>query len=711
MAITIPVLLLLSALVVDAGNWFTHKRQLQNRADAAALAAGVEYASKWTACVGSDATAKANAAAAIIIAARNFAGDPSAPAPVNTEVADQSKLDVVVNSTSYDAGTDYSDGAVGDVANPCYNHAGDDISPAGGYWTDVKVKERDLQSLFGSFGLPLPKNTARARVEIRPAISDNQFVPLAVPETEILKAQVRYYDECHDPSHSAPLAVRDLSPLKPAYQTASGMTLWGPSVAGQTEVDPTSFDLPVPLGTGCTQPYVPVGVEIRIAGRDFIDLNQSCAALVSARFADCWSRRSEIRVFKSIGNAIAEPQFGDAHLAGGTCSQDPYFSRTTSCTANVSVFVNWGDRDDGPLNVPANFTVTVEGQNLLPPGGSPTGVWSSAGPIVVGASSGSNDINLSYDWEDNDTTHSWRGSDCKKNNGPCRQSGNSILFRTYAATDANSSTVDMLRTSANAPTTAQPIPTSLVDSIPAALVPGQTTPVFFTAGLRSSLKAGQFRVLRAAGPQGNQSLDCEPTGGQGHDFQMFLNGCQPYYGPNTFTNGIWWNSATQQCPSQNFIFNQPNTPANFWQCVPSAPGFSASVIADGIAARTGNCTGIQNNSCSQTQCLHPNEYQEWLAGTSTDQSRIIKLFIVPYAAFKGVNAQDGLPLSDFASFYVTGWGGNGANANPCAGDDPAQPGEIVGYFIEFVGPNIGPTDPNANCVPGQLRPCRAVLVR
>ena len=35
-AVMIPVFLLLTALVVDVGNWFTHDRQLQNRADAAA---------------------------------------------------------------------------------------------------------------------------------------------------------------------------------------------------------------------------------------------------------------------------------------------------------------------------------------------------------------------------------------------------------------------------------------------------------------------------------------------------------------------------------------------------------------------------------------------------------------------------------------------------------------------------------------------------
>ena len=42
-AISMVVMLMFAALVIDVGNWFAHKRQLQNRADAGALAAGVEY--------------------------------------------------------------------------------------------------------------------------------------------------------------------------------------------------------------------------------------------------------------------------------------------------------------------------------------------------------------------------------------------------------------------------------------------------------------------------------------------------------------------------------------------------------------------------------------------------------------------------------------------------------------------------------------------
>ena len=73
----IPVFLLLTALVVDVGNWYTHKRQLQNRADAAAFAAGVEYARNWKACIQTgDAALRASTGGKIADAARQYAGDP-----------------------------------------------------------------------------------------------------------------------------------------------------------------------------------------------------------------------------------------------------------------------------------------------------------------------------------------------------------------------------------------------------------------------------------------------------------------------------------------------------------------------------------------------------------------------------------------------------------------------------------------------------------
>ena len=49
-AVMIPVMLLTTALAVDVGNWYTHKRQLQNRADAGALAGGYQYVADWASC-------------------------------------------------------------------------------------------------------------------------------------------------------------------------------------------------------------------------------------------------------------------------------------------------------------------------------------------------------------------------------------------------------------------------------------------------------------------------------------------------------------------------------------------------------------------------------------------------------------------------------------------------------------------------------------
>ena len=78
-AIMIPVFLLFAALVIDAGDWFTHKRQLQNRADAAAFAAGTEYATNWKACVQTgDPALKLATANRTADAARQYAADPEA---------------------------------------------------------------------------------------------------------------------------------------------------------------------------------------------------------------------------------------------------------------------------------------------------------------------------------------------------------------------------------------------------------------------------------------------------------------------------------------------------------------------------------------------------------------------------------------------------------------------------------------------------------
>jgi Flp pilus assembly protein TadG len=733
---SLVLFLVLTAMVVNVGNWFTHKRQIQNRADAGAHAAGVEYANKWPACIqDADPGAKALASAAIIAEARKFAGDRTDPTAFNTEVADQPNTNIIINSTTYNVGTDYTDGASGATADPCYKHpAGvDSLTPTGGYWTDVRTREDNISRLMGALGLPLSHVGARARIEIHPQISGNKFIPLAVPEQLIVKAQVRYYNLCNAGSPTL-VAQSDLFPLKDAYQTVATTTLWGPQgIAVDPNptkdilppgVDPTSIPLTVPADTSCSGvDYVPIGVEVRVAGRKVVNLNQTCAQLIAARFADCWTYISSIRAWSS-GTAAPEPRVHQVTFSGNgatPCAPDTYFSRTASCSALVQAYVDWGDRDDGPLDVPGNFSVSVEGQTINP-AGPVSGFW-TGNVTDAGVASGANVIQLSYNWEDHDTSHSWRGDACKNGGGtPCKQSGTLNVQRTWVATDANSGTVDLVRTAGAAQISGGALPTPL-DNIALGVAPGSQT-IYPTIGLRSSIRAGQYRTLRFDNSQGNQSVDCEPAGGTGHDFLMFWKGCQPYYGPNQFVNGFWWNTATDSCPDKTAIFGAPNDARNPWQCVPKAPGFSPNVIMDGIMARLGNCDNIQPNSCQGNKytCNVTNNYQAWQDGLEDpNRTRIMNLFIVPYGAFKNTGPQDGLPILAFAAFYVTGANGQGGAQNPCdtdpdgtgpeEADDPAAAGEVKGYFIEWVDNDPGPVDPIATCVVGQIIPCRAVLVR
>jgi hypothetical protein len=713
--------LVITALVVNVGNWFTHKRQLQNRADAGAHAAGVEYASKWPACIqDADPAAKAAASAAIIAQARKFAGERTDPTAFNTEVAVQANTNIILNSTAFDVGTDFTDGALGVTADPCYDHPGDSLTPSGGYWTDVRTREDNISRLMASLGLPLSHVGARARIEIHPQISGNKFIPLAVPEQLIVKAQVRYINQCPSSSnYGAVLAQADLWPLKDgspvgeqSYQPISSTTLWGPKPTGQSdpnptldipppETDPSGIALTIPAITDdCSSDYLPIGVEVRVAGRKSVNLNQTCAQLVAARFADCWSNISTIRGWR-IGSSAHVKQVS---ITGGNCSQDAYFSRVPNCNGNVSVDVDFG-------SFPGNYRVVAEGADLVPPAGGGTGVWTSSGTIGVGPALGANDIDISVRWDCNAQLQG-----CTSLSGP--------QHRTFVADDTNAGTVDLVRTSGVAISDGGGLQSPL-DNIQLT-GPVGTQVIFPVIGLRSSIRAGQYRTLRFDNSliSNNQSVDCEPSGGTGHDFVMFYKGCQPYYGPNDFVDGVWWNTSTDKCPDKTTIFAQPNDERNPWQCVPKAPGYSPNVIMDGIQSRLGNCDNIQPNGCQghKYTCNVTNNYQAWQDGLEDpNRTRVMNLFIVPYGAFKNTGPQDGLPLLAFAAFYVTGVQGEGGADNPCdtdpdgAGpqeaDDPSAPGEVKGYFIEWVDNDPGPVDPTKSCVVGQIIPCRASLVR
>jgi hypothetical protein len=205
----------------------------------------------------------------------------------------------------------------------------------------------------------------------------------------------------------------------------------------------------------------------------------------------------------------------------------------------------------------------------------------------------------------------------------------------------------------------------------------------------------------------NQALDCDPwadpTGGNRGFEEEIAYGCRPSYKKNTGTacpsspQTLWGNSTSQA--------NQGAA----WQCVAVETGDKTGQIGPGMNLRV---LGSKN---PQT-CTRLNMWPEKNIG----DPRIIHLFITQFGAFGG-SGQNTVAVTNFATFYVTGWRGNGnADKNPCQDaalqsqphhdDLVAEAGTIVGHFFEYTGPIEG-TPSTENCNFAGPTPCISSLTQ
>ena len=157
------------------------------------------------------------------------------------------------------------------------------ITPSGGTWIDVKVKERDTQSLFGAFGVEPPaEHGARAGRAARGSAGD-QFLPLAIPErSDRQGARSGSSTSATERARQSLVAEAADQPS----QAASGMTLWGPDRRSAPrrstrDIPFTTRQVPVPVQRArlarrtTARDYMPIGVELRLAGRPDINLVHS----------------------------------------------------------------------------------------------------------------------------------------------------------------------------------------------------------------------------------------------------------------------------------------------------------------------------------------------------------------------------------------------------------------------------------------------------
>nr|MBA3432287.1 pilus assembly protein [Actinomycetota bacterium] len=186
-AVILPLLLIMAALVWDTGNWWTHRKHLQTKADAAAFAGG----GVWEFPCGTSVDAR------IVAEARKYAGPHMGPGnqdfrttAFNPQIGGTPGEDihVVLNGDNWwddDAGLDPAD-STSPLGSVCESKT-----------LDVKATEENNNPLFGL--LPFfPDLKRKARVEIREAEGITGLLPIAVRAPEPVSAAVFYNEQTGD---------------------------------------------------------------------------------------------------------------------------------------------------------------------------------------------------------------------------------------------------------------------------------------------------------------------------------------------------------------------------------------------------------------------------------------------------------------------------------------------------------------------------------
>jgi hypothetical protein len=354
-ALLLPVLLALGAVVVSLGNWYTHARHLQTKADAGAFAGGAA----WGFPCGADIDLRIEELARTYVGPHvQSDGTPYAGATYNPQIGGVPGEDVhvVLNGSAwYD-----------DDSNP---FPLDRDSPAStsiceSKVLDVKVTEEDSFPLFRV--LPLfPDIKRKARVEIQEIAGLTGLLPIAVRLPAPLSSAAVFYDESNRTildvkyfrevcSPAAPGCLFGVPPglghwtTEPAAGDTSGWATF--AVAGTTGVVVATSFRPrcgagtPPAGPPCLEDSGWTGQPIDSFCRQAGGAVQCYDANGGGTTQTVQSGVHFIRGYGGAPTGTGTPQLRSAYLdaaAPGGCS--PYFSSVpNACAVRLNVVVDVG---------------------------------------------------------------------------------------------------------------------------------------------------------------------------------------------------------------------------------------------------------------------------------------------------------------------------------------------------------------------------------
>ena len=512
-----------------------------------------------------------------------------------------------------------------------WNEGGTDYSdggaPCAARFVDVKITEADLPWYFRM--ATVPAINAHARVSIQSLSRASGALPIAVPDVDPRSARAYFVNE----STGAVLASTPLT----KSGTSGGLAVWDNAAA--------------PLSVPVSAPNI--GVRIALGG--------GTSTTCGERLVLCYDLGSAngglvyVRGYSTTGSATQPnpPIARDVRLLAGSCADSYFTSAASACTIGVSAEVDFGAAD--PIAaVGARVNAVVGGVVRPLTFDATSGRWiSAAGNLfTVNPSAGPLPVELRWEETKGSVTVGGRLETCSTTGGNKCTGTFGTVHRTFSAVDGRSGPIKIVEVRDGGVSGSNSFPLNTTQSLVVRI------------GVQGNLAVAQsvsdpLVLLRVTGSQ-NQSVDCDPA--LPNLREEIRHGCAPQYEINPDTS----------CPATaTTLWSGPQP----WNCVAVQTGGAIGQVEQGLRDRI---LGGANT------CTSPNNWSSFPDLPEGDP-RIVSVLITPFGTFGG-SGNDVVPVTNFATFYVTGWFGS-----PCASDDPVPDrGYVVGHFIQYVfGLNTG----------------------
>jgi hypothetical protein len=741
-AVALPVIVLFVSFGIEVGHWYDYSRNLQNRADAAALAAAIAYGGT---CFGTPTAAQTDAIAAV---AQQYAGPPAGtpganlPPPAylgpyknqpNLTKGTPGNFHMLLNSTQYfgqPGAANYNMGTAGHTSDTTALCSSVDEDGNVGAMVDVRLTQANLGLFFPLFGFQ-PTISAHARAALQ-------------GEASTIAAPIAVGDSGNTPCVSVRLVnatTNQLIQTVPLAKVTNPPNSSAP-VQWDNTATPASFTMPNSDNV-YVQPFLS---DCNGNGQTFDDSTNtglmminnypSSAPTVTHGNPPQLTTNGVIAFYGNCPNTTTTPYFTPP---GGDC--------TVEVDALVAFAGDVGTGDQGLTlvqhqwdNTNQVWTTTQNAMHLSGSGANKcqnTSAWCTT--VTIPDSSGIDQFSLNW----RETAGAIGATNCGTGNGqqppPCTGQINNgaILQQVFGGCNG-----------CDQPDDAGPIVFARISEADnngniigndtnafAAGSPHRLVFTFKLSGVNTAGPTDPATVLRFANSTNHQTglVDCGQGQSGSNDSDVVYYGC----GPNN-----------PKVPGMNplFVYSRPpgsdcspatdgNTTGwpngNQQDCVQTTPGQRRlNIICPLVYRIVGNpypANGSFNCQGGAAGTCPPNNWRlgRGSAGIPAGDPRAITMIItsdVDLATGLG-QPQAWLPIRKFATFYVTGWDSNvnpsctspslGLSQNeafPTKGKKNSQNGAVWGHWIIYEDtagtPNgqlcvLGVTP--TNCVPALTR--------